>query len=160
MADLSQYIYDETIGIEGFDAALSEGVLNGEVKGFVDGLIHYVPAYTTGPILFYNKTLFEELDLKVPTTWEEMEAAARVIKEKKDIPAMGTDSLTDFLQMLIMETEGAGYIDVANKMVRFDTPEVLAKVQWVVYGQAGPLHARSSGDYFSNDSTPARSPAT
>ena len=29
--------------------------------------------------------------------------------------------------MLIMETEGAGYIDVENKTVLFDTPEVREK---------------------------------
>ncbi|MHC1785827.1 MAG: extracellular solute-binding protein [Christensenellales bacterium] len=152
VADLSQYIYDEQIGIPGFDESLNAGVLSGEVKGFADGLIHYLPAYTTGPILFYNKTLFDELGLKVPTTWEEMEAAAAVIKEKKNIAAMGTDSLTDFLQMLIMESANSGYIDVANKSVLFDTPEVRAKMQWVVdMAQKGYFALKPSGDYFSND---------
>ena len=152
VADLSQYIYDEAIGIPGFEEALKPGVFNGEVNGFEDGLIHYVPAYTTGPILYYNKTLMDELGLAVPTTWAEMEAAAKVIKEKKDIPALGVDSLTDLMQMLIMETPGAGYIDVENQQVLFDTPEVRAKVQWLVdMAQNGYFALQPSGDYFSVD---------
>lgn len=152
VADLSQYIYDEALGIPGFDGALTQGVLEGEVLGFEDGLIHYVPAYTTGPILFYNKTLFDELQIAVPTTWEEMEAAARKIYEQKGIAGLGTDSLTDTLQMLIMETPGAGYIDTKNKQVLFDTPEVRAKVQWLVdLAKEGVFAVKSSGDYFSVD---------
>ena len=152
VADLSQYIYDPEIGIPGFDEALSKGVLEGEVLGFADGLIHYVPAYTTGPIFYYNKTMFDELGLAVPTTWEEMEAAARKIKAEKGVAGLGTDGLTDILQMLIKETPGAGYIDVEKKEVLFDTPEVRAKVQWLVdLAKEGVFAVKSTGDYFSVD---------
>ena len=152
LADLSQYIYDEEIGIEGFEGSLVDGVMNGEVKAFEDGGIHYLPAYTTGPILFYNKTLFDELKIAVPTTWEEMEAAAKTIKEQKGIAALGCDSLTDLVQMFIMETPGAGYIDVANKTVLFDTPEVRAKIQWLVdMVKNGYFLVKSTGNYFSED---------
>ena len=152
VADLSQYIYDKQIGIPGFEEALTKGVLEGEVLGFEDGKIHYLPAYTTGPILFYNKTLFDELQIAVPTTWEEMEAAARKIHKEKGIAGLGTDSLTDTLQMLIKETPGADYIDVKNQQVLFDTPEVRAKVQWLVdLAKEGVFAVKSSGDYFSVD---------
>ena len=152
LADLSQYIYDEEIGIEGFEGSLVDGVMNGEVKAFEDGGIHYLPAYTTGPIFFYNKTLFDELKIAVPTTWEEMEAAAKTIKEQKGIAALGCDSLTDLVQMFIMETSGAGYIDVENKTVLFDTPEVRAKIQWLVdMVKNGYFLVKSTGNYFSED---------
>ncbi|HSK69644.1 MAG TPA: extracellular solute-binding protein [Candidatus Limnocylindria bacterium] len=152
LADLSQFIYDDELGLEGFDEALAEGVLTGEVNAFEDGIIHYVPAYTTGPILFYNKTLYDELGLEPPRTWEEMEQIARTIYEAKGIPAMGVDSLTDLVQALIMETEGAGYIDVENRQVLFDTPEVREKVRWLVdMVKAGYFALQPSADYFSND---------
>ena len=152
VADLSQYIYDPVIGIVGFEDSLAQGVMDGEVNGFEDGLIHYLPAYTTGPIIFYNKTLFDELKLQVPTTWEEYEAVAKAIYDAKGIPAIGFDGLTDMIQMLIMETPGAGYIDVANKAVLFDTPEVRAKIQWLVdLVKKGYAAVQSSGDYFSVD---------
>ena len=152
VADLSQYIYDDEIGIEGFDSSLAEGVMKGEVNGFEDGLIHYLPAYTTGPILFYNKTLFDDLKIAPPTTWEEMEAACKTIYDAKGIAGLGCDSLTDLVQMFIMESPNSGYIDVENKAVLFDTPEVRAKLQWLVdMVQKGYFLVQSSGNYFSED---------
>lgn len=151
VADLSQYIYADETGIEGFDASLSEGVMTGEVLGFADGNIHYLPAYTTGPILFYNKTMYDELNLTVPATWDEMVANCRVIKEQKGIPGLGFDSLTDCIQMLIME-EGCGYIDTANQCVTFGTEGMKAKIQWLVdCVNEGLFLIAPSGDYFSND---------
>ncbi|MDD2429913.1 MAG: extracellular solute-binding protein [Eubacteriales bacterium] len=152
LADLSQYIFDDEIGIEGFETSLVEGVMNGEVYAFSDGLIHYLPAYTTGPILFYNRTMFEELQLEVPTSWEEMEAVCAIIKDKKDMPGFAMDSVTDFVQMLIMEAPNSGYIDVENKVVLFDTQEVRAQVQWMVdMVTKGYFAIKSSGNYFSED---------
>ena len=152
VADLGQYIYDDEIGIKDFEGSLTDGVMNGEVKAFEDGLIHYLPAYTTGPIFFYNKTLFEELDLKVPTTWEEMETAAKTIYDTKQISAVGFDDITDIVQMLIMETPGGAYIDVQGKQVLFDTPEVRAKIEWLVdMVKKGYFRLKPTGNYFSED---------
>ena len=151
VADLSQYIYDEETGIEGFDGSLAQGVMDGEVNGFSDGLIHYLPAYTTGPILFYNKTMYDELGLSVPANWDEMVENCKVIKEAKNIPGLGFDSLTDCIQMFIME-EGCGYIDVENKCITFNTDAMKAKIQWLVdCVNAGYFTIASSGDYFSTD---------
>lgn len=151
VADLSQYIYDEEIGIEGFETSLAQGVMDGEVNGFSDGIIHYLPAYTTGPILFYNKTMYDELGLTVPANWDEMVANCKVIKEAKDIPGLGFDSLTDCIQMFIKE-DGCGYIDVENKCVTFNTESMKAKIQWLVDCiNAGYFTIASSGNYFSED---------
>lgn len=151
VADLSQYIYSDDKGIEGFEDCLAVGVMEGEVDGFSDGAIHYLPAYTTGPILYYNKTMLDELGIAVPTTWEEIEAACRVIKEQKGIPGLGFDSLTDVIQMLIME-EGCGYIDVENKCVTFGTDGMKAKIQWMADCAAeGLFQIQASVDYFSTD---------
>lgn len=152
LIDLSQYIYDEEIGIKDFDTSMPDILMNGEVKGFTDGLIHYLPGYTTGPILFYNKTLFDELGLVPPTTWEELEKLCAVIREKKDIPGFAIDSLTDFMQMMIMESDNSGYIDVENKAVLFDTKEVREKFQWAVdMVKKGYFAIKPSGNYFSED---------
>ncbi len=151
VADLSQYIYDDEIGIEGFDDSLAQGVMYGEVNGFSDGIIHYLPAYTTGPILYYNKTIYDELGLSVPTTWAEMEENCRVILTQKGIPGLGFDSLTDCIQMFIME-DGCGYIDVENKCVTFGTDSMKAKIQWLVdCAKEGLFQLKASADYFSTD---------
>ncbi|MBQ4453138.1 MAG: extracellular solute-binding protein [Clostridia bacterium] len=152
VADLSQYIYADDEFAAAFDDCLPEGVMNGEVQGFADGLIHYLPAYTTGPILYYNKTLYDELGLTVPTTWEEMEANCAVIYEQKGIAGLGFDSLTDCLQAFIMEDENSTYINVEEKTVGFDTDSMKATVQWLVdCANKGYFKFKASGNYFSED---------
>ena len=152
VADLSQYIYADDEFAAAFDDCLPEGVMNGEVQGFADGLIHYLPAYTTGPILYYNKTLYDELGLTGPTTWEEMEANCAVIYEQKGIAGLGFDSLTDCLQAFIMEDENSTYINVEEKTVGFDTDSMKATVQWLVdCANKGYFKFKASGNYFSED---------
>ncbi|MBO7359429.1 MAG: extracellular solute-binding protein [Clostridia bacterium] len=152
VADLIQYIYADDEFAAAFDDCLPEGVMNGEVQGFADGLIHYLPAYTTGPILYYNKTLYDELGLTVPTTWEEMEANCAVIYEQKGIAGLGFDSLTDCLQAFIMEDENSTYINVEEKTVGFDTDSMKATVQWLVdCANKGYFKFKASGNYFSED---------
>ena len=44
-----------------------------------EGKIYAMPLYTFGPALIYNKALFEEYNVKVPTTMEELEQAAEAL---------------------------------------------------------------------------------
>ena len=150
VANLDEYIYDEEIGIEGFDELLPEYLFD-EINGFEDGHIHYLPGYTTGPILFYNKTLLDELNLEVPKTWSELEAVCRAIKEAKpDVTPFGIDALTDIAQTLIMEA-GYGYMDTENKCVLFS--EAVEPIAWLGQMAQEGLFAITapSGGYFSND---------
>ena len=55
-----------------------------DVVGFADGGIYYLPGCTTGPVLFYNKTIFDELGLNPPTSWKELEEVSKTIKAKKE----------------------------------------------------------------------------
>ena len=118
VANLDEYIYDPEIGFD-IENLLPAYLLN-EINGFEDGHIHYLPGATTGPILYYNKTMLQELNLEVPKTWEELEAVSKAIKAAKpDVTPFGIDSKVDITQTVILES-GATYIDVANKKVGFD----------------------------------------
>ena len=99
--------------------------------GFADGKLHIVPVQSTATVLFYNKTLFNELDLPIPETWEEVEAASRIIREAKEIRGFAAESYTDLAQMLFMQT-GVKYIDEEMMQVGFDTPECENWLQWYV----------------------------
>ncbi|NLP83237.1 extracellular solute-binding protein [Microbacterium sp. CFH 90308] len=55
--------------VEGLDD-IAEGVLAG-AKGKADGKTYAVPLATQTLQMFYNKQIFEEQGLEVPTTWEE-----------------------------------------------------------------------------------------
>ena len=150
VANLDEYIYDDEMGIPDFDNLLP-AYLKAEINGFEDGHIHYLPGYTTGPILFYNKTLLNELNLKVPTTWKELETVCEAIKTAKpEVTPFGVDSLTDIVQTLMLEN-GNGYIDVANKKVLFDN--TVDVVKWFgEMAQKGYFAITApSGGYFSND---------
>ncbi len=152
-ANLDAYIYSGSAGIAGFDESLPEGILEGEINGFSDGHIHFLPAYTTGPVLYYNKTLFDGLGLEVPTNWEELEDVCRIIRNEMNLPGVGLDSLTDCIQALIMES-GSGYIDVQNSCVAFDTVAVKEQLEWLIdCVNEGLFLTEATMDYFSNDFT-------
>lgn len=94
-----------------------------------DGLLHVVPIQTSAPVLFYNKTLYEELGLDAPATWADVEADARVIYEQKGIAGFAVDSYIDLAQMLFCQT-GAEYIDTETKTVGFNTPACAEQLEW------------------------------
>ena len=56
-----------------------EGYYN-EGKEFGDGLMYTMPLSKSTEVLYYNKTFFEQHNLTVPTTWDEMEALCEQIK--------------------------------------------------------------------------------
>lgn len=100
-----------------------------DVLGFEDGGIYYLPGCTTGPVYFYNKTIFDELGLVPPTNWDELLAVSKTIYEKKGIPGFHSDGLVDNLQEMIMHN-GLGYIDVPNKKVTFCGEKMVEIYQW------------------------------
>jgi len=57
-----------------------EGYYN-EGKSFGDGLMYTMPLSKSTEVLYYNKTFFEQHNLSVPTTWDEMEAVCAQIKQ-------------------------------------------------------------------------------
>ncbi len=64
---------------------------------FGDGKMYTMPLSKSTEVLYYNKTFFEENNLKVPTTWDEMETVCKQIldiakaNDEKCIP-LGYDS--------------------------------------------------------------------
>lgn len=100
-----------------------------DVKSFQDGGIFYLPGATTGPVFFYNKSIFDELGLNPPKDWNELESICKTIYEKKGIPGFHSDGLVDNIQAMIMQNN-LGYIDIENKKVLFDSPKLVEIYQW------------------------------
>ncbi len=80
-----------------------------EGKQFGDGLMYTLPMSKSTEVLYYNKTFFEENNLTVPTTWEEMEAICAKIKEidPQSIP-LGYDSEANWF-ITMCEQYGSPY---------------------------------------------------
>ncbi|MBR4081996.1 MAG: extracellular solute-binding protein [Clostridia bacterium] len=69
-----------------------EGYYN-EGRQFGDGLMYTMPLSKSTEVLYYNKTFFDEHNLTVPTTWDEVEQVCAAIKaiDPNSIP-LGYDS--------------------------------------------------------------------
>ncbi|WP_296644452.1 ABC transporter substrate-binding protein [Romboutsia sp. 13368] len=90
--DLKPYIENETLKFDNYDDIL---------KGFreastIDDKIYGIPFNKSTEVLWYNKTLFDKLGLKVPTTYDEFADVAEQIKEKQNIVGGGFDSLSNY----------------------------------------------------------------
>jgi len=152
--DISKYIAEDSKKKDNFMKDLIESLpqaMQTDVKGFADGGIYYLPGCTTGPVFFYNKTIFKELGLNPPTNWDELVAVSKTIKEKKGIPGFHSDGLVDNIQELIMHN-GLGYIDVANKRVTFCGPKLEEIYQWYADNcKKGYFSFNTIGRYSSED---------
>lgn len=141
VADLGQYF-----NLDELKASVAQ-VAWDECNSFEDGKMHCIPLHSSGPVLFYNKTLYSELGLKVPTTWEELTQNSKVIFEKKGIPGFAVDSLTDLMQTRILQS-GSGYIDTGSKTVLFNNQKTEDVLKWYADNvDAGYFALDPSGDY-------------
>jgi len=127
LVDFAPYINSDN-GIENFKENLI-GNIYGEITQWGEESIYMIPVIQTSEVLFYNATWYDELDLTVPTTWEELEANSRIILAEKGVPGFGTDSEVDTFQDLLVQA-GSGYINSGTKTVEFDNDIALEQLTW------------------------------
>lgn len=92
---LNDYIYDEEVGISDFDDIYE--VYRSEATQYDGETIYSLPFSKSTDLFYYNKTFFEEHDLKVPTTWEELENISKQATDITGRPSFGIDSSANFL---------------------------------------------------------------
>jgi multiple sugar transport system substrate-binding protein len=164
VATLDEYIaYTETVtradgtteimgltqaDIDGFvDAYYEEG------RVFGDGKMYTLPHSKSTEVLYYNKTFFEEHNLQVPTTWDEVEAVAEYIKsvDPTAIP-LGYDSSANWF-ITMCEQLGSPYtsLEEGNHFL-YDNPanhEFVSRFrEWYQNGYV--TTAEIYGEYMSN----------
>ena len=91
-----------------------------EGKAFGDGKMYTLPMSKSTEVLYYNETFFKEHDLKVPTTWAEMEEVCKKIKEIDPtcIP-LGYDSESNWF-ITMCEQYGSPYTSATGDNFLFD----------------------------------------
>ena len=120
---LDVFINDPTVGFTAEQIAdFIPGYYN-EGKAFGDGKMYTLPVSKSTEVLYYNKTFFEQhadKGLKVPTTWDEMEEACRIIKsiEPTCIP-LGYDSEANWF-ITMTEQYGSPYTSATGENFLFD----------------------------------------
>jgi len=90
-----------------------------EGKAFGDNKMYTLPLSKSTEVLYYNKTFFEANNLKVPTTWDEMEAVCKKIKEidPTSIP-LGYDSESNWF-ITMCEQYGSPYTSATGDRFLF-----------------------------------------
>jgi len=77
---------------EAWDKAVDEGWVNPDTKDSFsyDGKVYGLPMYKSYWVMFYNKTVFDEVGIAPPTTWEEFESNNEKLKEADVTPLFAT----------------------------------------------------------------------
>ena len=91
-----------------------------EGRVYGDGLMYTLPMSKSTEVLYYNKTFFEKNNLSVPTTWDELEAVCRQIKEidPNCIP-LGYDSEANWF-ITMCEQYNSPYTSATGEHFLFD----------------------------------------
>ena len=87
-------------------------------QSVVDGVVWAVPDLASARAMYYNKDILEQAGVAVPTTWDELTAACKTLKEKcPDVYPWGIDMTTDEGQAAFAYYtwgNGGGFVDDAG----------------------------------------------
>lgn len=133
--DLNHFIEDEEVGLskEEIEDYPEMFLKDGEW----DGKQFAMPLNKSQMVLYYNKTMFEEEGIEVPTTWEEWEAAAEALT--KDTDGDGEPDIYGMVFANNISTDIAPWLKQAGGMTMseetnelfFDTPETKEAVEFI-----------------------------
>jgi len=123
---------DGTTEILGFTDAQKADFIQGyynEGKQFGDGLMYTLPMSKSTEVLYYNKTFFDEHNLSLPSTWDELEALCGQIKaiDPTSIP-LGYDSEANWF-ITMCEQYGSPYTSASGDHFLFDNEQNRAFVK-------------------------------
>ncbi len=97
------------------------------------GTMYTLPMSKSTEALYYDKTFFEENNLTVPTTWDEMEAVCEAIKAiDPDCIPLGYDSEANWFITMCMQYGGADLytkLDANKDYFKFDNATTRAFVE-------------------------------
>jgi raffinose/stachyose/melibiose transport system substrate-binding protein len=96
------------------DSAWADSLIESQMVNYTtaDGMVYGIPFRLDGKVFAYNRDIFEELGLEVPTTWDEFKAVLEAIK------ANGT--YTPLAEGNQDQWPGAHYIGTLNQMLVAD----------------------------------------
>lgn len=129
---LDKYINDEKYGFSNQDIADFVPAFYDEGKSFGDGKMYLLPFSKSTELFYYNKTEFEKNKWEVPTTWTDLWALCKTIKETykpaddsvKVVPFAYDSEANWFISMC--EQLGTPYTSVNDKgegQYQFDNAE-------------------------------------
>lgn len=149
VADLAPLVADPTNGVPNYAEDIVAGRQAG-VTQWEDGAQYLYPLHSTGPVYFYNKTMFDELGLKAPTTWSELETVSRTLTGNTGAPAFGFDDLS-YGVLTIANQQGQDFVNADGTEATFDSPAYTTAIDWVGgLVDEGVFRLVGGDQYFSN----------
>ena len=104
-------------------------------QSVVDGVVWAVPDLASARAMYYNKDILEQAGVAVPTTWDELTAACKTLKEKcPDVYPWGIDMTTDEGQAAFAYYtwgNGGGFVDDNGEWI-LNSAENVAAVEYAV----------------------------
>ena len=101
----------------------------------VDGTVWAIPDLASARALYYNKDILEAAGVEVPTTWDELTAACKAIKEYDDsIYPWGIDMTTDEGQAAFAYytwNNGGGFVDDDGNWT-LNSPENVEAIEYAI----------------------------
>ncbi|MDD3923666.1 MAG: extracellular solute-binding protein [Erysipelotrichaceae bacterium] len=141
----------EDIGLDVFQDNVIESAYADATQFDSNTKMYVYPLNVTANILFYNKTMFDELAIETPTTWTALTEASKNIYAEKGIPGFGMDSLTDNF-ILWLNQNNIPFINAETKTVGFKHDTTLELVNWFAEGvNEGYFSVAPTGNYYSED---------
>ncbi len=146
LVNLTPYINNETVGIQGFKDNLV-GKVYEEITQWGEDSVYVFPIIITSEVLYYNKDIFTELNLQVPKTWEELATVSKTIYEQKGIPGWGSDSETDTMIDRVIQL-GSSFIDAKEHKVAVDEAKFKEALEWYLTGLKEGYFRLAGEDYY------------
>lgn len=111
--------------------------------GFITGLPFNKSTY----LYFYNKTMFDELGLEAPKTWDDLYTIGEKIMAEKELASLGYDDRAGMIEALVKQA-GSEYVTADG--VQFDNEQGQAAVTLMVdlYNK-GYARLAGDGEFFS-----------
>ena len=146
IVDLAPYIQSADYGIDlsdYYDFFVNLGTSYTK-EGF-----YTLPGYVSGEVMYYNVSFFEENNLTVPTTWDEMVDVCTKITAITGRPAFGWDDPFKTFTTLVTQA-GAGYTDGSgNLLFSGDAlPVAIDAIQWYKDQIKAGIFRTAGEDYY------------
>ncbi len=104
VVELDPYIFNEEVGINDFDDIIKS--YRAENSQYEGGKFYSLPFNKSTEVLYYNKTFFDQNNLTVPTTWDEVEEVSAKIKELTGKTAFGIDAPANYFITMVQQFGG------------------------------------------------------
>jgi len=153
---LNMFMNDPVVGLAAEDI---DDIGSGfRATSVFDGEWYSLPFSKSVRVMFYNRDMFNAAGLDIPTTWDEVLEAARVLTdEAAGVVGFSFENAHDMEWIAKLFQAGGTYLDEATNRAVFASPEGISAMEWVMdlinspYGRTAGADGFNSGVFGRQD---------